>query len=61
MARKTRRKRAAVAHRIAQIAQYDSDLWGARGIDQEAQGAIEVLPGAEHDRKLAGQIGHIAA
>jgi hypothetical protein len=29
------------------------------GVHQEAQGAVEILAGAQHDRQFAGEVGHL--
>jgi len=55
------RKRAAIAHRIADLAQNGAHVLLGGGIHKKSQRAVQVLAGAEHHSELAGDFGYVLA
>ena len=53
------RQRAAVAHRVAQLRHHALHARIGRGFLQVAQRAVEVLPGAQHGREFAHEVGDL--
>ena len=51
----------AVTHGVAYLHQYGAYVFLCRGVHQETQRAVEILPGAEHDGELACNLRKILA